>query len=204
VEATLFARNTLLRRWGRIGSTGRQCLESFDSRDSPGLDFAVICPLVRRVGLISGSWSIGSRLCSTVPSDSASRRRPCASLALRRHQAGQRTLTSTLPILLGTQKGGRPGAALSLGRKRPRRAYTGVNPHRNNLMLRCNNCKHVSAWTVGPIEDFAHRAVSSTALGLGSSNRATRLRAPCQFVARSRPIKRGFGNRGGACARAMC
>jgi hypothetical protein len=43
------------------------------------------------------------------------------------------------------QKGGRPEAALSLGRKRPRRAYTGVNPHRNNVMLRCNNCKHVSA-----------------------------------------------------------
>jgi hypothetical protein len=39
------------------------------------------------------------------------------------------------------QKGGRPEAALSLGRKRPRRAYTGVNPHRNNLMLRCSNCK---------------------------------------------------------------
>src|SRR4029077_17989568 len=43
------------------------------------------------------------------------------------------------------QKGGRPEAALSLGRKRPRRAYTGVNPHRNKVMLRCNNCKQVSA-----------------------------------------------------------
>jgi hypothetical protein len=30
------------------------------------------------------------------------------------------------------QKGDRPEAALSLGRKRPRRAYTGVNRHRNN------------------------------------------------------------------------
>ena len=40
------------------------------------------------------------------------------------------------------QKGGRPEAALSLGRKRPRRAYTGVNPHCNKIMLRCNNCKH--------------------------------------------------------------
>jgi hypothetical protein len=28
------------------------------------------------------------------------------------------------------KKGGRPEAALSIGRKRPRRAYTGVNPHR--------------------------------------------------------------------------
>src|ERR1700735_5888852 len=43
------------------------------------------------------------------------------------------------------QKGGRPEAALSLGRKRPRRAYTGVNPHRNKVMLRRNNCKQVSA-----------------------------------------------------------
>ena len=49
------------------------------------------------------------------------------------------------------QKGGRPEAALSLGRKRPRRAYTGVNPHRNNVMLRCNNCKDVSAVIVGAI-----------------------------------------------------
>ena len=37
VEATLFARNTLVRRWGRIGSTGRQRLEFFASRDSAGL-----------------------------------------------------------------------------------------------------------------------------------------------------------------------
>jgi hypothetical protein len=43
------------------------------------------------------------------------------------------------------KKGGRPEAALSLGRKRPRRAYTGVNPHRSKIMLRCNNCKQVSA-----------------------------------------------------------
>jgi predicted DNA-binding WGR domain protein len=37
VEATLFARNTFVRRWGRIGSTGRQRLEFFDSRDTAGL-----------------------------------------------------------------------------------------------------------------------------------------------------------------------
>jgi hypothetical protein len=42
------------------------------------------------------------------------------------------------------QKGGRPQAALSLGRKRPRRAYASLSPHRNNLMLRRSNCKHVS------------------------------------------------------------
>jgi hypothetical protein len=48
--------------------------------------------------------SIGSRICSTLPSDPASRRRPCASLALRRHQAGQRTSTSKLSIMLGTHR----------------------------------------------------------------------------------------------------
>jgi predicted DNA-binding WGR domain protein len=37
VEATLFARNTFVRRWGRIGAAGRQRLEFFDSRDSAGL-----------------------------------------------------------------------------------------------------------------------------------------------------------------------
>ena len=55
------------------------------------------------------------------------------------------------------QKGGRPGAALSLGRKRPRRAYTGVNPHRSNVMLRCNNCKHIS--TFCSLADRARRAI---------------------------------------------
>ncbi len=37
IEATLLARDTLVRRWGRIGSAGRQRLEFFDSRTSAGL-----------------------------------------------------------------------------------------------------------------------------------------------------------------------
>ena len=41
-----------------------------------------------RVGLVSGSCSSGRGFCSTLPSDPASRRRPCASLILHRHQAG--------------------------------------------------------------------------------------------------------------------
>ena len=75
------------------------------------LDFAVICPLVRPGRPHIRFLSIGSRFCSTLPSDPASRRRPCASLALRRHQAGQRTSTSKLSIMLGTQsksRGERP------------------------------------------------------------------------------------------------
>ena len=67
------------------------------------LDFAVTCPLVRPGRPHIRFLSIGSRFCSTLPSDPASRRRPCASLALRRHQAGQRTSTSKLSIMLGTQ-----------------------------------------------------------------------------------------------------
>jgi predicted DNA-binding WGR domain protein len=37
VEATLFARNTFVRRWGRIGVAGRQRLEFLDNRHSAGL-----------------------------------------------------------------------------------------------------------------------------------------------------------------------
>ena len=37
VEATLLARDTLVRRWGRIGSDGRQRFEFFDSRTSARL-----------------------------------------------------------------------------------------------------------------------------------------------------------------------
>ena len=44
---------------------------------------------------------------------------------------------------------------MCLGRKRPRRAYTGVNPHRNNLMLRCSNCKDASAVIVGELTGAA-------------------------------------------------
>jgi hypothetical protein len=52
------------------------------------VDFAVICPLVRPGRPHIRFLSIRSRFCSTLPSDLASRRRPCASLTLRRHQAG--------------------------------------------------------------------------------------------------------------------
>ena len=80
------------------------------------VDFAVIRPLVRPGRPRIRFLSIRSRFCSTLPSDPASRRRPCASLALRRHQAGQRTSTSKLPSMLGTRKypPAKPGA-LRLG-----------------------------------------------------------------------------------------
>src|SRR5215831_1925345 len=52
------------------------------------LDFAIRCPLVRpRMPRIRFLF-VRSRFCSTLPSDAASRRRPCASLILHLHQVG--------------------------------------------------------------------------------------------------------------------
>jgi hypothetical protein len=53
---------------------------------------------------------IGSRICSTLPSDPASRRRPCASLSLLLYQDVKRTYTSKLSIMLGVPKKGRRSA----------------------------------------------------------------------------------------------
>src|ERR1039457_1327533 len=59
------------------------------------------------VGLVIRFLFIGSRLCSTLLSDPASRRRPCALLSLHLHQVVKRTSTSKLSIMLGTQENGR-------------------------------------------------------------------------------------------------
>ena len=69
------------------------------------LDFVVIRRLVRRRLPRIRFLSIGSRLCSTLPSDPASRRRPCASLGLHLHQVVQGTSTLKLPNMLGTPIG---------------------------------------------------------------------------------------------------
>jgi hypothetical protein len=68
------------------------------------LDFAVIGPLVRRRMPPIRFLFIDSRLCSTLLSDPASRRRPCASLSLLLHQDVKRTYTSKLLNMLGTPK----------------------------------------------------------------------------------------------------
>ena len=52
------------------------------------VDFAITCSLVRPGRPRIRFLSIGPRFCSTLLSDPASRRRPCASLTLRHHQAG--------------------------------------------------------------------------------------------------------------------
>ena len=66
--------------------------------------FAVTCPLARhRMPLIRFLY-IGSYVCSTLLSDPASQRRPCASLSLHLHQVVKRTFTFELSNMLGTQK----------------------------------------------------------------------------------------------------
>jgi hypothetical protein len=47
---------------------------------------------------------IGSRFCSTLPSDPASQRRPCASLSLRLYQVVKRTYTSKLSNMRGVPR----------------------------------------------------------------------------------------------------
>src|SRR5215213_8579374 len=67
------------------------------------MDFAVSRPLVRPGLPHIRFLFVRSRLCSTLPSDDASRRRPCASLALHLHQVVQGTCTPKLSNMLGTQ-----------------------------------------------------------------------------------------------------
>jgi len=58
---------------------------------------------------------IGSHVCSTLLSDPASRRRPCASLSLHLHQVVKGTFTPELSNMLGTPRnaaGNKPGGAM--------------------------------------------------------------------------------------------
>ena len=66
------------------------------------MGFAVACLLARhRMPLIRFLY-IGSCVCSTLLSDPASRRRPCASLLLHLHQVVEGTYTPELSKMLGT------------------------------------------------------------------------------------------------------
>jgi hypothetical protein len=69
------------------------------------MDFAVSCPLVRpdlpRIRFLF----VGSRVRSTLPSDSSSRFCPCASLVLHLHQVAQGTCTPKLLDMPSTQPG---------------------------------------------------------------------------------------------------
>jgi hypothetical protein len=70
------------------------------------MGFAIICSLARhRMPQIRFLY-IGSCVCSTLLSDSASRRRPCASLLLLLLQVVEGTFTPELSNMLGTHRKG--------------------------------------------------------------------------------------------------
>ena len=77
-----------------------------DLQPAPLMDmgFAVIGQFVRRRMPLIRFLYIGSYVCSTLLSDPASRRRPCASLSLHLHQVVKRTFTFELSNMLGTKK----------------------------------------------------------------------------------------------------
>src|SRR5437764_12184493 len=68
------------------------------------MDFAIRCPLVQRWRLLSGFCSsartFAPRFLQTPPRGDS----PCASLTLHLHQVGQRTFTSELLSMPGTQR----------------------------------------------------------------------------------------------------
>jgi len=91
------------------------------------MDFTILCPLVRL--RLPPYPVLVHRAASSLwlPSDDASRRRPCQSLALHLHQVGRRTCTSQLPNMLGTQRRKWPlrAALLLLGcRERRQRTFS--------------------------------------------------------------------------------
>src|SRR5262249_23046269 len=69
--------------------------------------FATSCPLVRPALPHIRFLFVGSRLCSTLPSDGPSRFRPCALLVLHLHQVAQGTFTPKLSDMSDTQDAAR-------------------------------------------------------------------------------------------------
>jgi len=88
------------------------------------MDFAVTSQLVRpRMPLIRFLF-IGPYVCSTLLSDPASRRRPCALLSLHLHQVVKRTFTFELSNMLGTLAVG-----TAIADRPPHRSVRAVLPH---------------------------------------------------------------------------
>jgi hypothetical protein len=77
-------------------------------------DFAITCPLVRRRRPQIQFLSIGPYLCSTLPSDPASRRRPCASLPFTSIRLGRDSHPLAVEHARRTTKGARLKAAATL------------------------------------------------------------------------------------------
>ncbi|MGF6446685.1 hypothetical protein QF002_007561 [Paraburkholderia youngii] len=79
-------------------------LPDLPPRTLMAMDFAIIGSLVRPGRPHIWFLFVRSWLCYTLPSDPASRRRPCVSLALHHHQVGQGTRTPKLLRMLGAPK----------------------------------------------------------------------------------------------------
>src|SRR3954467_11074759 len=103
-------------------------------------DFATSCPLVRPALPHIRFLFVGSRFCSTLPSDGPSRFRPCASLVLHLHQVAQGTFTPRLLDMPSPQAGragdrppARARAVHDLPRAAPQRRHaqrwSGVSGH---------------------------------------------------------------------------
>jgi predicted DNA-binding WGR domain protein len=61
VELILFAKDTLIRRWGRIGSAGRERLQFFDSAGAAELALETWLDRKRKRGYVRESYSFISR-----------------------------------------------------------------------------------------------------------------------------------------------
>ena len=72
------------------------------------MGFAIMCSLARPRRPLIQFLFISPRFCSTLPSDPASRRRPCASLSLHLHRVVKRTSTSKLSNMHGVHKKAAP------------------------------------------------------------------------------------------------
>ena len=68
------------------------------------LDFAALGQLLRRRRPFLRFFSIGARLCSTLPAGPAWQRCPCVSLSLLLHQDVKRACASNLPFMHGVPK----------------------------------------------------------------------------------------------------
>ena len=79
------------------------------------MDFATSCPLVRPALPHIRFLFVGSRLCSTLPSDGPSRFRPCALLVLHLHQVAQGTFTPKLSDMSDTQDAARRLTPVAFG-----------------------------------------------------------------------------------------
>jgi len=72
------------------------------------MGFAIMCSLARPRRPLIQFLFISPRFCSTLPSDPASRRRPCASLSLHLHRVVKRTSASKLSNMHGVHKSSLP------------------------------------------------------------------------------------------------